>query len=71
VPICRLTSRRWSNFYFDWLDHWIAEMQRHSAYLRYIDDVLLFDENKARWWELQTEHVRYSKGRIDGIPSRQ
>jgi hypothetical protein len=54
VPIGNLTSQLWGNFYLDALDHWVTETQRQGAYLRYTDDFLLFGDDKARLWELQT-----------------
>jgi len=54
VPIGNLTSQLWGNFYLDDLDHWITEAQRHGAYLRYTDDFLLFDNDKARLRELRS-----------------
>jgi hypothetical protein len=53
VPIGNLTSQLWGNFYLDELDHWVTEDQRHGAYLRYTDDFVLFDDDKARLWELR------------------
>jgi hypothetical protein len=53
VPIGNLTSQLWGNFYLDGLDHWVTEVQRHRAYLRYTDDFLLFADDKARLWDLR------------------
>jgi len=53
LPIGNLTSQLWGNFYLDELDHWVTEMQRHGAYLRYTDDFLLFGDDKARLWALR------------------
>lgn len=57
VPIGNLTSQLWGNFYLDGMDHWITETRRHGAYLRYTDDFLLFDDDKARLWELRDQLV--------------
>jgi hypothetical protein len=53
LPIGNLTSQLWGNFYLDALDHWITEIERHGAYLRYTDDFLVFGNEKARLWELR------------------
>jgi len=53
LPIGNLTSQLWGNFYLDAVDHWITETQRHGAYLRYTDDLLLFGDEKRRLWELR------------------
>lgn len=53
LPIGNLTSQLWGNFYLDELDHWMAENQRHGAYLRYTDDFLVFGDKAARLRELR------------------
>ena len=53
LPIGNLTSQLWGNFYLDALDHWVTEVQRHGAYVRYTDDFLLFDDDKDRLWDLR------------------
>jgi RNA-directed DNA polymerase len=52
LPIGNLTSQLWGNFHLDALDHALTERAGHGAYLRYTDDFLLFDDDKARLWEL-------------------
>jgi hypothetical protein len=53
LPIGNLTSQLWGNFYLDDLDHWVTEVRRHGAYLRYTDDFLAFDDDPTPLWELQ------------------
>jgi RNA-directed DNA polymerase len=53
LPIGNLTSQLWANFFLDDLDHWVTEIERHGAYLRYTDDFLLLGDDKQRLWELQ------------------
>jgi Reverse transcriptase (RNA-dependent DNA polymerase) len=53
LPIGNFTSQLWANFFLDDLDHWVTEIERHGAYLRYTDDFLLFGNDKQRLWELQ------------------
>ncbi len=62
LPIGNLTSQLWGNFYLDTMDHWVAEIQRHGAYLRYTDDFLLFGDDKPRLWELHAGIVRQLAG---------
>ena len=57
VPIGNLTSQLWGNYYLDGLDHWITEARQQGAYLRYTDDFLLFDNDKARLWDLRAAIV--------------
>lgn len=58
LPIGNLTSQLWGNFYLDPLDHWLTEVERQGAYLRYTDDFLLFGDDKAGLWELRRGIVR-------------
>ena len=53
LPIGNLTSQWLANTYLDGLDHRIAEVWRAgSGYLRYMDDLLVFADSKARCWVL-------------------
>ncbi|MDX1655713.1 MAG: reverse transcriptase/maturase family protein [Candidatus Competibacteraceae bacterium] len=52
IPIGNLTSQFFANLYLDDLDHWIKEVLRVRAYLRYVDDMVLLADDKgqlARW----------------------
>jgi retron-type reverse transcriptase len=52
LPIGNQTSQFWANCYLNPLDHFIKEELRCRAYLRYVDDFLLFAEDKPtlhRW----------------------
>lgn len=54
LPIGNLTSQFFANVYLNPLDHFIKEVLRCLAYLRYVDDFVLFSNNKAelwKWWE--------------------
>ncbi len=46
LPIGNLTSQFWSNCYLNPLDHFIKRKLKCPAYLRYVDDMLLFANNK-------------------------
>jgi retron-type reverse transcriptase len=52
LPIGNLTSQFWSNCYLNPLDHFVKRELKCRAYLRYVDDFLLFADDKAtlRWW---------------------
>ncbi len=53
LPIGNLTSQWFANAYLDGLDHLLAEgMRLGGAYLRYMDDILVFADSKASCWEL-------------------
>ncbi len=54
LPIGNLTSQFWANVYLHELDQFVKHELRCLAYLRYMDDFVLFANNKAdlhRWRE--------------------
>ena len=51
LPIGNLTSQFWANCYLNSFDHFVQRELRCSAYLRYVDDFLLFADDKPRLWE--------------------
>lgn len=52
LPIGNLTSQFWANVYLNDLDHFIKRQLKCPAYLRYVDDMLLFadDKSQLRQW---------------------
>ena len=46
LPIGNLTSQFWANVYLNSFDHFVKRELRCKAYLRYVDDFLLFAEEK-------------------------
>jgi len=54
LPIGNLTSQFWANCYLNELDQFIKRELKCRAYLRYVDDCLLFADDKptlGRWRE--------------------
>jgi len=47
LPLGNLTSQLWANRYLDPIDHLVKDRLRHRAYLRYMDDMLLFHDDRA------------------------
>lgn len=47
LPIGNLISQHLANFYLGYFDHWLKEDVRLKGYLRYMDDCLLFADDKA------------------------
>jgi RNA-directed DNA polymerase len=47
IPIGSLTSQHFANLYLDRLDHHIKDSLRVKSYLRYMDDLILFCDEKA------------------------
>ena len=50
LPIGNLTSQFWANCYLNSFDHFVGKELRCSAYQRYVDDFLLFADDKAQLW---------------------
>lgn len=53
VPIGNLTSQFFANLYLDDVDHYIKQTLRVNAYLRYVDDMVILSDDKARLSELR------------------
>ena len=51
LPIGNLTSQFWANVYLNELDQFIKRELRVKAYLRYVDDFLLFADDKKTLWK--------------------
>lgn len=47
LPLGSLTSQLWANRYLDPVDHVVKDRLRHRAYLRYMDDMLLFGDDRS------------------------
>lgn len=50
LPIGNLTSQFWSNVYMNGFDWFVRRELRCPAYLRYVDDMALFSDDKAELW---------------------
>ncbi len=50
LPIGNLTSQFWANVYLNGFDHFVKRELRCKGYLRYVDDFLLFSDDKAQLW---------------------
>jgi RNA-directed DNA polymerase len=50
LPIGNLTSQWIANLYLDGLDHRVTERYETPAYIRYMDDFLLFHDSKTHLW---------------------
>lgn len=46
IPIGNLTSQYFANYYLSGLDHFVKETIKVPVYLRYMDDMLLFEQDK-------------------------
>lgn len=72
LPIGNLTSQFWANVYLNPFDHFIKRELRCLAYVRYVDDFLLFADEKSRLWEWKQAVVeRLARWRITLHPHAQ
>jgi RNA-directed DNA polymerase len=51
LPIGNLTSQFWANVYLNPFDHFVKRKLGCEAYIRYVDDVLLFARDKETLWD--------------------
>ena len=51
LPIGNLTSQFWANCYLSPFDHFVKRELRCAGYERYVDDVLLFGDDKSELWD--------------------
>jgi len=50
IPIGNLTSQFFANIYLDGLDHFAKEKLRCMYYIRYVDDISIFGNDKRALW---------------------
>ncbi|MCC5946345.1 MAG: RNA-directed DNA polymerase [Bernardetiaceae bacterium] len=65
VPIGNLTSQYFANHYLAYLDHFIKEEIKCKGYVRYMDDMLLFHQDKATlkiWQKSITHYLQQNLG---------
>ncbi len=54
LPIGNLTSQFWANVYLNELDQFVKRVLRRRAYVRYVDDFLVFGATKRELWAAKT-----------------
>lgn len=59
IPIGNLTSQFFANLYLDALDHFVQEQLKPKGYIRYVDDLTIFDDDKGRLWEIKAVIARF------------
>ena len=62
LPIGNLTSQFWANCYLDTLDQFVKRELKCPAYLRYVDDMLFFADDKRQLWEWRTAVIHFLAG---------
>ncbi len=60
LPIGNLTSQFWANVYLNPLDHYIKRELKCGGYVRYVDDLLLFGNDKTQLHAWRHELATYA-----------
>lgn len=59
IPIGNLTSQFFANIYLNDLDHYIKEELKCKFYIRYVDDLVVFDNDKIRLWQVKDQIKKF------------
>lgn len=71
LPIGNLTSQFWANCYLNGFDHFVKRQLCCPGYVRYVDDMLFFADDKATLWRLKAKVLeRLASLRLAGHESR-
>ena len=62
LPIGNLTSQFWANVYLNRFDHFVKRDLKCPAYVRYVDDLILFADDKRTLWEWRAAILDYLAG---------
>lgn len=62
LPIGNLTSQFWANVYLNGLDHFVKRRLGCRGYLRYVDDLLLFADDKPTLHAWRSAVIDYAAG---------
>jgi len=60
IPIGNLTSQFFANYYLSAFDHHFKEKRHVKKYIRYMDDILIFSDNKEELKDLYNDAVCYA-----------
>ena len=61
LPIGYYTSQWLSNYYLQKLDHFILEKLHPRRYIRYVDDIVIFDSNKRKLHKIHNSICEFLK----------
>lgn len=64
IPIGNYTSQYFANIYLNWLDHWIKQELKCKYYIRYADDGVILDRNKANLHSIKDKIGNYLKDEL-------
>lgn len=64
IPIGNLTSQHFANDYLAGLDHWIMETLRVPGYIRYMDDMILWHDDRRELAEIGRQIRAFCQERL-------
>lgn len=64
LPIGNLTSQAFANWYLTPFDHWLSRQLPNGNYLRYVDDLWLFADDKQTLWTVAQHAKAYLSSRL-------
>jgi len=64
VPIGNLTSQFFANYFLSGFDHYCKEQRHVRRYIRYMDDMLIFSDNKNDLKDLYADAVSYTEEKL-------
>jgi hypothetical protein len=64
LPIGSLTSQHFANFYLGWFDRFIKEQQQVKGYVRYMDDCVLWGEQRSDLKQLTSTCRNFLQGEL-------
>ena len=72
LPIGSLTSQHFANFYLGWMDRFVKETLRVRGYVRYMDDMVLWDSSPESLVEIHHQCQQFATAQLglDFKPSR-
>jgi len=62
ASVGNLTSQFWANVYLDAFDQFVKRTLKCRAYLRYVDDFILFADNKRTLWDWRAAVLEFLAG---------
>jgi hypothetical protein len=64
IPIGNLTSQYFANYYLSFADHFLKETIHVPAYVRYMDDMVLWHSDLSQLLEIKAKFVRYIENEL-------
>lgn len=61
LPIGNLTSQFWANVYMNEFDHYVKRELKCKAYIRYVDDFVLFSNDKSQLADWRKQIIQKMK----------